>query len=321
MRFAYLCEDGTKLSVEGNTLLVKKGGQTIAQLPINLIKSILVFGNSQATTDALSRLTRRGIRIVWLNRTGKMKFYVAGPENFAINKIRQHHCYLDKDKRLVLARKIFEKKIISQIFFLKNFFREVKEKEAFLKDAENLLEKSKSCRFLDEIRGYEGYLTRKYFNLLKDAVKNELFQFEGRKYHPCPDRFNCAISLAYGFCKQVICSAIIASGFDPFVGFLHEFSSSKEAFVYDIIEEFRPYVDWRIIKMINKKQLKEDMFSLESEEGVKVSQEHFKSIVCLYHEQIIAYEEPRYGSPFYEAVGHALDWISNEIKEVFDGKW
>ncbi|MEM4508900.1 MAG: CRISPR-associated endonuclease Cas1 [Archaeoglobaceae archaeon] len=317
MKFAYLCEDGTKITVEGNTLLVKKGKETIAQLPINLLKSILVFGNSQATTDALSRLTRRGIRIAWLSRTGKLKFYVAGPENFAINKIRQHHCYLDKEKRLRIAREVFERKVYSQVFFLKNYFREIKEKGSFLEDAENLLEKSRSSRSLDEIRGYEGFLSRKYFELLKQVVKNQHFRFEGRKYHPCTDRFNCALSLAYGFCKQVICSAIVASGFDPFIGFLHEFTSSKEAFVYDMIEEFRPYVDWRVIKMINKKQLKEDMFLIESGGEVKICPKHFKAVVCLYHEQIIAFEEPRYGIPFYEAVGQSIELISNHIKEVY----
>lgn len=324
MKFAYICDDGLKIGVSKNLIYIEKDSKKFGYLPINTLQGILIFGNCQASVDALSRLTKRGVRTAWLTKTGKIKFIVTGPHFLSENRIRQFSCYLNKNSRLLIARWITIKKIVSQAFFIKNYYRNIGNKKSFLSLTQEAVDKIKNkkneIKSLDKLRGIEGVVSRAYFDTLKRAIKNQDFNFESRNYHPAKDRFNCALSFAYGFAKQVISSALVVAGFDPYIGFLHEFRSSKEALVYDIFEEFRPYVDLRVIKMINKKQIEPEMFvQLEGDE-VRINPLGLKKIISLYHEEIMANLEPRYGCAFYESVGQAIENFSEILRKASTGE-
>lgn len=324
MKFAYVCEDGIKIGASNNTIYIEKENKKIAHLPINTIQGILIFGNCQATVEALNRLTSKGVRAAWMTKTGKLKFFVTGPLSLSENRIRQFNCYADSKKRFLLAKWISLRKIDSQVFYVKNFYRDLGSKDSFLLLAEQFKEKIKNKNFdsntIEFIRGIEGYVSRIYFDLLKNAVKNPYFRFESRNYHPARDLFNCALSFAYGFCKQVLSSIILTAGLDPYIGFLHQFRSSKEALVYDLIEEFRPYIDSRIIKIVNKKQLEPKMFMQNESGEVRINPKFIKTIVSLYHEEIISRKEPRYEKPFYSAVGDAVEDFCNVMSKVISGE-
>lgn len=126
----------------------------------------------------------------------------------------------------------------------------------------------------NELMGFEGNVSRLYFNSLADVLPMD-FNFTGRIKHPSPDIVNVMLSYGYGILYSKIRYAVISANLNPYKGVLHASYRDQEALVYDLIEEFRqPVVDKVVLTMIGRKQVSENDYMLEGE--ACQMKDHFK---------------------------------------------
>ena len=103
--------------------------------------------------------------------------------------------------------------------------------------------------------GIEGTAARSYFmSLYKD------YNWVARMPRVKHDLINCLMDIGYTmlFC---FCDALLEMyGFDVYVGVLHTQFFHRKSLVCDIVEPFRPIIDYAILKMLNLGQVKEKDF-------------------------------------------------------------
>jgi CRISP-associated protein Cas1 len=92
---------------------------------------------------------------------------------------------------------------------------------------------------IDEIRGYEGASTARYFQAWSTFLPPE-FPFERRSTRPPLNPVNACVS----FCSTIVYNETVAflhaHGLDPALGLLHATEDGRWSLALDLIEPFRP---------------------------------------------------------------------------------
>jgi CRISPR-associated protein Cas1 len=92
------------------------------------------------------------------------------------------------------------------------------------------------------IRGLEGKVAAHYFGFIGSNLP-EQFRFERRTQHPALDMFNCMLNYGYGVLYGLVERELIRAGLDPYTGVLHKDRYNTPALSFDVIEQFRVWVD------------------------------------------------------------------------------
>ena len=97
---------------------------------------------------------------------------------------------------------------------------------------------------IDALRGFEGIVARKYFEVFNDMIlkQKDIFNIQGRNKIPPLDYVNCMLSYLYTILSFEFISAIETVGLDPSVGFFHEIRPGRNSLALDLIEPFRAYL-------------------------------------------------------------------------------
>ena len=69
----YLTEQGSSLKKSGERLIVEKEGQELLEIQCFKVDTVMVFGNIQITTQAVSEILEHGINLAFLTMSGKLK--------------------------------------------------------------------------------------------------------------------------------------------------------------------------------------------------------------------------------------------------------
>ncbi len=102
------------------------------------------------------------------------------------------------------------------------------------------------------------------------------FSFNGRNRRPPKDPVNVLLSLGYTLLENSIFSSAKINLLDPYIGFFHSDKKGAPALVLDLMEEWRPLVDYWIIQSIRRKVFVREHFSKKkeriffSDNGVKI---------------------------------------------------
>ncbi|MEZ4851040.1 MAG: CRISPR-associated endonuclease Cas1 [Bacteroidia bacterium] len=132
------------------------------------------------------------------------------------------------------------------------------------------------------LRGIEGKIARTYFQALSTTLP-PTYQFDERSRHPSKDRFNAALNYLYGMLYNLTETALIAAGLDPYLPVFHSDKRNKPALVYDIVEVFRPWADWVVVRLCQQRDIPQTMTQPHkgglwlNEEGRKVVIEAFQN--------------------------------------------
>ncbi|MCL5099111.1 MAG: CRISPR-associated endonuclease Cas1 [Candidatus Omnitrophica bacterium] len=132
------------------------------------------------------------------------------------------------------------------------------------------------ARSLEELLGIEGRAASAYFEQFSGMIKvaDELteeakdggetkagqttfnFNFTHRNRRPPTDPVNALLSLSYSMLAKDCVLAVLAVGFDPYVGFYHQPRFGRPAMALDLMEEFRPLVaESTVLNCINNRAI------------------------------------------------------------------
>jgi len=266
----YLSEQGSYLSCSQKRLIVKKGDSVLMEVPAIKIQQIVIFGQCGITTPTLDFCLKAGIPISFLSVHGSYYGRLTPPTAKQVSlHLKQFQRCQDADFALKIAKSFVDGKIHNQrVLLQRRHWRENNsELAAAIPFLGEMQSKAPHASTLDELRGYEGNSSAKYFRVFGQLL-DDSFSFSKRIKHPPTDPVNALLSFGYTLLFQNIYSLVEAHGLHPYCGHLHALRDGHPALVSDVIEEFRaPVVDSLVIYLINSHIIKPDDF--EQNEGTE----------------------------------------------------
>ena len=251
-----LLSHGEKLSFKNDNLIILDQDKKIKhQSSCYRLFSLFVIGHYTITTGLLARAKKFGFSIVFMNHSLKpYAYWNAGSDgNVLLRKKQYNH------DNLVIALRLVVNKIANQIKTL----QKIRDTDNQIKNAiKSLIEyKEKlacnnrlSCK---EILGLEGIASKIYFQaLFKDC------NWKARRPRTKMDMTNCLLDIGYTLLFNFIEGLLNLYGFDVYKGVYHKEFYQRKSLVCDMIEPFRPLIDYRIRKAYKLNQIKRESFTV-----------------------------------------------------------
>jgi len=175
--------------------------------------------------------------------------------------LKQSEFYLDKGRRIKLAKKFVEgavsniKRVLSYYqnrgADLSLYINQIKRLESLIANQENI----------NELMAIEGNIREIYYDSFSQIISDENFKFEERTRRPPRNRLNALISFGNSLVYMVSLSEIYKTHLDPRIGYLHTTNFRRFTLNLDVAEIFKPILADRIIfYLLNKKMIKPSHF-------------------------------------------------------------
>lgn len=268
----YVTDHRARLRIHRGTLLVEQPSAS-QRVPIEAVEGVVLTGRAEVSNDAMGELVRRGIRVVALSRTGRLRFSIGGATSGNVHlRIAQFRASADAAETARLARWIVAGKLQNCRRSVQRWSwdahgdaRSVMEREAHaigdrIADLGSTIDG-------DKIRGIEGDGTRRYFRCLALHLDtgDETMNFVRRSRRPPRDPANAVLSFMYGIVLGELVGALDSIGLDPQVGFLHRPRSGRPALALDLLEELRPSIADRFsTAVLARRQIRREHFQVVS---------------------------------------------------------
>lgn len=278
METIFLQKPTEKLSLNDGQLIVSEPGECQKEYPLAGMEQVLVYGNSQITTQALKACLQEGVRVVYFNSYGKFlgRLESSYPRNTK-RRIQQYKLYLDPVRRLQWCRELLHTKIQGELIELRRLRENgnafpCKQLRKELKNCQKLLTKTDS---LPELLGIEGRSASQYYCSFSRIIPAR-YHWKGRQKHPAPDPANAVLSFFYGCAANRIFSECEKHSLDPYCGFLHEPGYPGGGIVYDLLETLRATLcDHCALYVLQNKKISSaasdtDSFHFSAEERIEL---------------------------------------------------
>lgn len=245
--------------------------------------SVIVIENCHCKISAILqlRLVENNIPIIICNEKHQPEIHSLGLFNhFQVTLRINEQIEWSKKKKENLWLKIVENKIENQ----KELLKYLEKSDISIARLEAYKENLKKDDISAEHQ--EAIASRIYFQ--------ELYSNNFKRFNE--DGVNSALNYGYMILRSIISSKIVAKGFHPSLGLHHKSQFNAYNFSDDIIEIFRPMVDYLIY--MNKDILNE----------VKLSKE-IRQKILLVAQQKVFFKEKKYN--FSQVIDYYLDSIRN----------
>lgn len=291
----YVMTPGATVVLDHETLKVRSEGETLLQVPLIHLGTIVLFERANITGEALRYCAAEGRAIVFMDYAGRFRARVQGPTtgNVLLRKA-QFEALIDATRSREISRRIVAAKVRNSRLVLMRGARDAKAEDrsgplrvAAARLAENLAS-LESAEDAGVIRGIEGAAASAYFgafpNLL--AVSTEDFAFRTRTRRPPRDRMNALLSFLYSLVTADCQSAAEGVGLDPQVGYLHVLRPGRPALALDFAEELRAVVADRLaLSLVNRRQLRPEHFEVREGGGTLLNDTGRKLVLTAYQKR------------------------------------
>lgn len=213
----------------------------LREIPLRDTERFIVHETVQISAPALAEILRRDIPISILAwHGGFLGGFLPAGNKHGQWRLRQYRCADDPDFALTAAGRIVAAKVYNQRRVLQRMAtNRGLDLSGDLTWLQSLLSSAARARNLDELRGFEGVATARYFQAWAGFLPAE-FPFERRSTRPPHNAVNACISFAATMLYQEGVAAIHAHGLDPALGILHVTDDRRWSLALDLIEPFRP---------------------------------------------------------------------------------
>ncbi|MYB46634.1 MAG: CRISPR-associated endonuclease Cas1 [Cenarchaeum sp. SB0662_bin_33] len=249
----YIQEQGAYVSLSGDNIIVKRQSGDKQKIRLIDVSALVLFGNVQASTQAIRTLCNRSIPICYLSYDGWFYGMTNGSTSRNVDlRIHQHKTYESKSLLLSIAREIVSGKIKNCMTLLRRNGRP--QPKSVLDQMSLLARKSKITKNYNTLLGVEGMAAHHYFGAFQTMLRGDIntFYFNERNRRPPKDPVNTILSFLYALLVREMTTTVSMVGFDVYLGFLHTPHHGRPSLALDLIEEFRPLVaDSVCISIIN----------------------------------------------------------------------
>jgi len=250
-----LISDGDKLSFKNDNIIITDSDGSIKhQSTCYRLFALLIVGHICITSGLLQRAEKFGFSIVFMTHSLRVYGFWGIKEKGNVLLRKKQYDY----KRLEIAQWIVANKIGSQLSMLKS----IRQKTKVIEDAVENIKTYSICLpdeklNLQDLLGIEGIVSRIYFN----AVFGD-YGWTARRPRVKHDRTNCLLDIGYTLLFNIIEALLNIYGFDLYQGVYHRQFYQRKSLVCDLVEPFRPIIDFRIRKAYNLGQINEEDFDI-----------------------------------------------------------
>jgi len=285
MSVLYLRDQGCYLRKNGGRYVITQQQEELKSIPKAAVERVVVFGNCQISTQALSDLLGDGVEVVYLSSSGRFKGILEPgyPKNVFV-RLAQYERSLDLEYSLQVARELASAKLDGSLRSIAAWTRrgwlETDGHDVSIKAA---LGRLQACPDTPAVRGQEAESARMHFAALGDALPPP-FEWHGRNRRPPRDPVNALLSLTYMLALSEVISACYAHGLDPCVGFLHELDYSRPSLALDLLEPLRTlHCDHFVLGCLQREELGLGDFQYSAEQGCRLTTDGFRTFIDHYH--------------------------------------
>lgn len=252
--FVFL-NQGERVSFSNDNIVIRDDEKKIKhQSTCYRIFALMIVGHITITTGIIQRSHKFGFPIFLM--TPSMRVYdVIGRQmkgNVLLRKLQ--YAYASDE----LARHIILNKIKNQRLILNRQRKKSDGTKAAINSLDQYLEHlSIYDGGLLGMLGIEGSASRIYF---KNHFNN--IEWQGRKPRIKCDYVNSTLDIGYTILFNLVEALLNNYGFDEYCGVLHKQFYMRKSLVCDLVEPFRPIIDFQIKKAVNLHQCKEEDFDI-----------------------------------------------------------
>jgi len=241
-----------------NTIYFVDSTESSRALPIEQIDSLHIFGEVDLNTKFLNYISEYSILLHFYNYYGfySGSFYPRKKNISGLLTVKQSQHYVDKEKRLYLAKCFVQSAKYHIIRNLKNY-KEITDDIYMDLEKETINDAAE----IDELMGMEGRIRNTYYKAFNLFLKHG-FQMNKREKRPPTDPINALISFGNSLMYTTVLGQIYHTQLDPSISYLHEPSTKRFSLSLDLSEIFKPLiVDPVIFNLINNRIINKDDFS------------------------------------------------------------
>lgn len=289
MTTLYVTEAGSFIKRKGGHVVVGRNHEVLFEVPFESIDDVTVFNSVHISASLITDFIANGIPITWLSGYGKYFGTLINTNTVDIHKHqRQFTIRGDKEFCLELSKKIITAKVNNQLTILRRYERNLPEGTVNMQ-INNICHIRKNiykATTTDELMGYEGIISRIYFEALGKIVPPK-FAFTKRSKQPPLDPFNAMLGLGYSMLFNEIMAGAINAGLHPFVGCMHALKGGHPALISDLIEEWRaPVIDSLVLTLVKRNMIYPEEDFQYADEGCYLNSEGRKIFLGAYNKKI-----------------------------------
>ncbi len=248
---------GLYLSVSRGKFVLKEYGKVIHKIPINWVTRIIVMTKGTSISSTIIHIASKNkIDIDFINKDkpyAQITYYNNISNQLYLKQLEAKNSNLGFE----IAKSIIFAKAKNQINLIKYYARyransdikEYKQLNTIIQKIQKQIKAIKKATSIEQLMGYEGLISNTYWRAFGILTDNPNYK---RETQNAPDAINQALNYGYAFIYHRVQSALIKSGLNIYLPFLHSIQPNKPALVFDLVELFRqPIVDREIISILN----------------------------------------------------------------------
>lgn len=251
-------KNGDKISFKNDNLLITDNFNHIKlQLSCYKLFALFIVGGFTLTSGLIEKSKKFGFSIIFFT----YNFKVYSGINFKMegNTLLRKKQYTT-ERTTEIAKCIIINKIENQRNILKKT-RNPENAEGLIILNDRIMKLLRNEYDIYEIMGIEGIAAKVYFKRLFKEV-----DWKGRQPRVKRDKINLLLDIGYTVLFNFIEALLNIYGFDIYKGNLHKEFYQRKSLVCDMVEPFRPIIDYRIRKGYNLGQFNNYNFSVNNQQ-------------------------------------------------------
>ena len=285
----YIQDQGAYVSKKNEELIIKVRDKPVDSVRLMNVSQVSLFGNVQISTQSVHELCKRGIPITYFSYGGWFYGFTQGMGHKNVElRDKQFLAARDIKTSLNISKNIVNGKIRNCRTLLRRNSKVPV--DSALKELQKWANSIYDATNFQELLGIEGMAARTYFMHFHDMIKTGndgyKFDFESRNKRPPRDPVNSMLSYVYAMLVKDFTITLLATGFDPFLGFYHRPRYGRPALALDLMEEFRSIIgDSTVINAINNGEINENEF-IERSNSVTIKPDGRKKLISAYERRM-----------------------------------
>lgn len=288
----YITTDNSRLSLDGETVVISLNGQKLGRIPLHNLQAIHTFGWAISLSPQLmAHCAEIGVHISLCNPYGKLLCNVVGFTRGNVLLRRQQYRLADSSEHsLSIAREMIAAKILNTRTLLQRAVRDraclEQELEPVIRKLNQNVRAVRGSTSYAELLGVEGNAAERYYAVFPLLIINDDFVFSGRVRRPPLDPVNALLSFVYTLLSADCKSALESVGLDSSVGVYHRDRPGRPGLALDLMEEFRaPLADRLVLTLLNRRQLKANDFIKEEGGAVRLTDEARRLVLTAWQDR------------------------------------
>ena len=273
MQTLYIDRKNSELDISGGRLQVRiNGGGKPFSVPLKMLEYLVISAPVQFSSTMMSRLTQAGITAVFINPRKVEATSIAHGllHNASDRRLMQYKAISDNALKFEYAVALVRQKLRGQqAMLLRAERRRPAQRHALQKSIrylKGMIMQLNNVNNTDSLRGIEGAGAAMYFDAYQRLFASKL-NFSGRNRRPPRDPVNVTLSLSYTMLHAEAIRVLASNGFDPYLGFYHMPSFGRESLACDLVEIYRPVIDFWVWRLFASEILRQDHFVFPTKEN------------------------------------------------------